>query len=87
LGVNADETTEAAQKAVTDIGIPWRSFYSGSKNASGSIADTWNVRRFPTVFVIDHCGKIRFKNLRNEELDEPLELLIHEAEKAVPQAK
>ena len=87
VGVNADETSEAARKAVTDSAIPWRSFYNGPRNTSGSIAESWNVSGWPTVYVIDHHGTIRFKHLRREELDMPLELVIREAEKAIRESK
>jgi thiol-disulfide isomerase/thioredoxin len=87
LGVNADKTLEAAQKAVSDNAIPWRSFYNGPRDTVGSIVDSWNVRSWPTVYIIDHNGTIRFKHLRREELDEPLEQLIREAEKAVNESK
>lgn len=81
VGVNADETPDIAKKAEADNAIPWRSFYNGPRTASGSIAESWNVKGWPTVYVLDHSGVIRFKHLRRDELDEPLELLIREAEK------
>jgi thiol-disulfide isomerase/thioredoxin len=87
LGVNADKTLEAAQKAVTENAIPWQSFYNGPGDTVGSIVESWNVRSWPTVYIIDHNGTIRFKHLRRDELDEPLEQLIREAEKAVSESK
>jgi len=80
IGVNADETLELAEKAVQENAIPWQSFWNGDKGANGPIANSWNVRGWPTVYVIDQTGTIRHKHLRCEELDEPLELLIREAE-------
>lgn len=80
IGVNADKTLELARKAVQEHAIPWQSFWNGDKGANGPIANSWNVRGWPTVYVIDHTGTIRHKHLRGDELDEPLELLIREAE-------
>ena len=82
VGINADETLESAKKAVEENAIPWRSFWNGKRDAKGSIADTWNVRSWPTVYVIDHSGVIRHKHLRRNELDGPLERLIRVAETA-----
>ena len=80
VGVNADETLELANKAVDENAIPWRSFRNGQGDAKGSITEEWNVRRWPTVYVIDHLGVIRHKHLRHKELDAPLERLVHAAE-------
>ncbi len=80
VGVNADKTLEAAKNAVNENTIPWRSFWNGDKDTKGSIVDDWNVQGWPTVYVLDHMGKIRFKQLRREQLDEPLEQLVKEAE-------
>ena len=41
---------------------------------------TWNVRGWPTGYVIDHNGIIRYKNLRGRELEEAVEQLLQEAE-------
>lgn len=72
VGVNADESLEAAAEAVRKHAVPWRSFWNGKGGADGSIADAWNVRGWPTVYVLDHLGVIKHKDLRREDLDEPL---------------
>jgi peroxiredoxin len=82
IGVNGDETKEMARKAVAKYQIPWRSFWNGKQGAGGPIAVSWNVRGWPTVYVIDHRGMIRHKYLRGKRLDEPLEKLVAEAEAA-----
>jgi hypothetical protein len=46
----------------------------------GPISDRWNVRAWPTVYVIDHEGVIRFKNIIGDELDRAVEGLIREQE-------
>ena len=62
--------------------IPWRSFWNGTDGPDGPIARAWNVQAWPTVYMIDHRGLIRHKNLHGSNLDGPLEKLIKEAETA-----
>jgi thiol-disulfide isomerase/thioredoxin len=80
VGVNGDEEKEEAAKAVERAKIPWRSFWNGKEGASGPIATAWNIRGWPTVYVIDHKGIIRHKYLHGNKLDEPLEKMIAAAE-------
>jgi hypothetical protein len=83
VGINGDTTLNAAQKAVSQNQMLWRSFWPGAATG-GDIAKQWNVRVWPTVYVIDHRGIIREKHLRREELDEPLNTLIVAAEAKAP---
>jgi thiol-disulfide isomerase/thioredoxin len=82
VGVNADDKRDPARKAVDKAGITWRSFWNGEEGAGGPIALAWNVRGWPTVYVIDHKGVIRHKHLRRNGLDKPLEELVAAAEAA-----
>jgi peroxiredoxin len=82
IGVNGDQKKEDAPKAIQKHHIPWRSFWNGEEGPGGPIALAWNVRGWPTVYVIDHTGVIRHKYLHGKRLDEPLEKLVAEAEAA-----
>ena len=79
LGVNGDQSSELARRAVKQHQIPWRSFWNGT-DASGGITKDWNVRGWPAVFILDQLGMIRHKGLRGKALDQPLERLIRAAE-------
>ncbi len=71
LSVNSDATPEQAKASKTQQGLPYRSWWdggSGSRNTRGSIATAWGVGGWPTVYVIDENGVIRFVNLRQEDL-------------------
>jgi len=76
IGVNGDPTKEAAQKAVTDSKINWRSFQDGN----GPIAKAWNVTLFPTVYVLDEKGVIRAKQVSGKLLDQQVERLVKQVE-------
>lgn len=80
LGVNGDNARKDALKAVADHEIPWRSFSNGPLGPTGPITEIWNVRRWPTTFVLDHEGVIRHKNSRGQRLVDDLESLVVAAE-------
>jgi thiol-disulfide isomerase/thioredoxin len=72
LGVNVDEDKERLRFQTKDHQINWRSFYDGGP--LGPISRSWNVHGWPTVFVIDAGGVIRYKGARDEKkLDEAVE--------------
>jgi thiol-disulfide isomerase/thioredoxin len=79
LGVNGDQDGEAAKRAVREHQINWRSWKDASEKKE-PISTTWNVRMWPTGYVIDPKGIIRHKNLRGKELEEAVERLLQEAE-------
>lgn len=78
VGVNCDFVQELGLKAVQSHSIPWRSFWDEGDN--GPISRQWGVQAWPSIFVIDDEGIIRFNYLRGDSLDVPLEILIKEAE-------
>jgi thiol-disulfide isomerase/thioredoxin len=80
VGVNGDEKKPEAEKAIAKHSINWRSFWNGKEGPGGPIARAWNVRGWPTVYVIDAKGVIRQKYLRGPRLDSLLEKLVAEAE-------
>ena len=79
IGVNSDEEIEVARKSVEDLNINWRSFWGGEKGTFGPIATKWNIESWPTTYLIDAKGIIRYKNIRGEELDKAIEKLMAEA--------
>jgi thiol-disulfide isomerase/thioredoxin len=79
LGINGDQTRDTATRAVREHQINWRSWWDASAKKE-PISKTWNVRAWPTGYVIDHKGIIRSKNLRGRELEAAVEQLLQEAE-------
>lgn len=79
IGVNSDKDLEFARKAVKEKDLSWRSFWNGEKGTRGPISVEWNITSWPTLFVIDAKGVIRYKNVRRDELDEALTTLLAEA--------
>jgi hypothetical protein len=83
LGVNSDVDKSYYFAEQKTMGVTWRSFWCGEKGTSGPIPTKWNVRGWPTIYVIDHEGVIRYKNVRGEKMDEAVDALLA----AMPKAK
>ena len=79
IGVNSDGDLELARKKKVERNITWRNFWNGENGTAGPIATKWGVKRWPTIYVIDAKGVIRYKNVRNDELDKAITTLLAEA--------
>jgi thiol-disulfide isomerase/thioredoxin len=77
FGVNCGDTLEVAKKTATEKGIAWPSWYSGEETR-GDIAIEYDVQQWPTVYVIDAKGVIRFIDAREKELEKAVESLLAE---------
>jgi hypothetical protein len=78
IGVNSDANLEELRPRLKEESITWRSFWNGAKGTSGNIAERWNVQSWPTIYVLDAAGVIRYKNVKGDELDEAIETLLAE---------
>ena len=81
LGINSDRDREALKKVMKKQGITWRSFWDGG-STRGPIASAWNVKGWPTIYVLDHEGVIRYKNVRGERMDEAVDKLLAKMKKS-----
>ena len=78
IGVNSDEDLATIQRVVQEKNITWRSFWNGPKGIHGPISTAWNVSAWPTIFVIDAEGRIRYKHEQSTGLDKALTKLFGE---------
>jgi len=81
LGVNSDRDREKIKQVCKDKGLAWRSWWCGTEGVGGAIPRRWNVSGWPTIYVIDHRGVIRARNVRGAQLDKWLDQLVEEAER------
>ena len=77
LGVNSDKNLNALHAAMIKEQITWRSWWDGG-GTGGPIATLFGIRSWPTIFVLDHKGVIRYKNVRGEALDRAVDTLLEE---------
>src|SRR5947208_16028398 len=81
IGVNSDPDKDVLKKRLTEEKITWRSFWNGPEGPGGPVSRAWNVRAWPTVYVLDHKGVIRFKHGADKELEKAIDDLVKEASK------
>jgi peroxiredoxin len=80
LGVNSD-SKERVRQAMKKEDITWRSWWDGG-STGGPIAKAWNVSGWPTIYVLDAKGVIRYKDVREKRMDEAVDTLLKELEEA-----
>ena len=81
IGVNSDKDKGALKPVLEKESITWRSFWNGPDGTGGPISTRWNVHGWPTIYVLDHEGKIRFKDVRGEAMDKAVDELLAEMKK------
>src|SRR5207244_11636943 len=84
IGINSDEDREALQPVLAKENITWRSFWNGPEGTSGPISKKWNVHGWPTIYILDAQGVIRYKSIggNEQEIDKKLDALLSEAKHA-----
>ncbi|MGI9245076.1 MAG: peroxiredoxin family protein [Verrucomicrobiales bacterium] len=76
LGVNSDPA-DRYKKAIEENNITWPSFWDGG-STGGPIATKWAVSGWPTIYVLDSEGVIRYKDVRGKAMDEAVNQLLKE---------
>jgi hypothetical protein len=77
IGINSDSDRAALKTVLAKEQITWRSFWNGG-STDGPISRHWNVSSWPTIYVLDAKGTIRFKNVRGNDLDQAVDTLLAE---------
>ena len=76
LGINSDPK-DSLRQAMKKENITWRSWWDGGKTG-GPIAKAWNIKGWPTTYVLDPKGVIRYKNVRDHDMDKAVDALLKE---------
>lgn len=77
VGINSDRDRDKLKERMAEEEITWPSFFDGG-GTGGPIASAWNVSGWPTIYILDAEGRIRFKDVRGEAMDAALEELMGE---------
>jgi|SRR5581483_3806715 len=83
LGINSDADKAALKKTLDQEHITWRSWWDGG-STEGPIASRWNISGWPTIYVLDSKGIIRYRDLRGPKLDEAVDTLLKEIQTPKP---
>jgi thiol-disulfide isomerase/thioredoxin len=80
LGVNSDDAKdrEKARKTAREKQMTWSSWWDSGH--SGAIQTAYDVDHWPTVYVLDGRGVIRYFDVRGEDLDSAVDRLLAEME-------
>ncbi len=81
VSVSVDDTRATLAGFLKRTAMPWTHWWDGS---CGEAAATWGVMAYPTVFVIDHKGVVRYRQIdesKDNALEKVIEQLLAEAEK------
>ena len=76
LGINSDGNLAQLKKRMAEEKITWPCWWDQSTD--GPISKKWNVRGWPTTYVLDAKGVIRAKDVRDEEMDKAVDKLLKE---------
>ena len=80
IGVNSDDDKGYYREQARENGVSWRSFWNGPRGTTGPISSKWGVTSWPTIYVLDHEGVIRFTGVRGDEMDAAVDQLLDELE-------
>ena len=75
VSVSCDRDPETLSAFLEQQAMPWDHWWVGMES---DFAKTLNVSSFPTIYVLDGEGTIRYKNPREEELDAAIDTLLEE---------
>jgi thiol-disulfide isomerase/thioredoxin len=78
ISVSADDEKKELEDFIAKEPMPWNHWWEGPE---ASLLKTWNIRFFPTIYVIDAKGVIRHKNIRGADLEKAVEALVAETGK------
>jgi peroxiredoxin len=79
------DAQDDVRKATTAGDITWRCWCD--YDVRGPIGTAWDVTTFPTIFVLDASGIIRYRGVRGRDLTNAIDLLLSEADGRQPAAR
>ena len=75
VSISADEKKQTLTDFLAKEKMPWTHWWNGSE---GGVIEDWDVRYFPTIYVLDAHGVIRHKDVSGEELEKAVNALLAE---------
>lgn len=80
VSVDTDDNVETLRQSIATKQITWRCWWDGG--VEGPITTRWGIVGFPSIFVLDRRGVIRYRNVRGDDLDRAVASLLDEREPA-----
>ena len=79
IGVNSDKDQETLKEFLEKENMTWRHFWNGG-GTQGPISTAWKVQGWPTIYVLDGDGIIRYREVRGHDMDHAVDELLKEME-------
>ncbi|MBX3416829.1 MAG: hypothetical protein KF851_04435 [Pirellulaceae bacterium] len=76
IGVNSDKDMDVLKQRIEEENITWRSFRNND-GVDGVISENWAIKGWPTIFVLDEKGVIRWQG-HGGDYDSVIETLLGE---------
>jgi peroxiredoxin len=76
LGVNAGDELEKARETVEKHEMDWQHVWDRGGTRTSPIQIAYNVQHWPTIFVLDRSGIIRYIDVHGHELDRAVDELL-----------
>jgi hypothetical protein len=76
VGVNSDSDVEQLKETIKEENISWRSFQDDA-GVDGKISEIWGIRGWPSIFILDKDGVIRWKG-HGGDIDAEISKLLKE---------
>jgi thiol-disulfide isomerase/thioredoxin len=78
VSISIDEKMATLPQFLAKEKMPWTHWWVGP---SSNLAEDWDVEYYPTIYVVDARGVIRYINLKGEKLEEAVTALLREMNK------
>jgi hypothetical protein len=80
IGINTDTDLDSFREQCKKKHVTWRNSFQGS--TAGPLCKAWGVRSFPTIYVLDAKGVVRFAGVRDDALERAVDKLLAETKPA-----
>ncbi len=76
ISLSADDDKKTLTEFIEKEPMPWTHWWNGG--AKGGPVEAYKVQFYPTVYVLDAKGVIRFKHVREKAMDDAIDTLLKE---------
>jgi thiol-disulfide isomerase/thioredoxin len=77
VGINTDNDKDMAKKFLAEQGITWTQVWDNG-STQGPINKAWHIDHWPTIYVLDANGVIRYREVRGVAMDNAVDELLKE---------